>query len=83
MKDFFIEILFDIPTIVMLIEFFSKKTKIIRSILDSIVFVCLFTAVIVFTDYDTECLFSIIKVLLILIFSIIQWKINKLISKNN
>ena len=77
MKDLLIEMLFDIPAILMLLEFFRKKRKIIYSILESFIFVFVFSVIIVFAEYDVECIFSIVKVLLILILSIIQWRITK------
>ena len=77
MKDLLIEMLFDIPDILMLLEFFRKKRKIIYSILESFIFVFVFSVIIVFAEYDVECIFSIVKVLLILILSIIQWRITK------
>lgn len=77
MKDLLIEMFFDIPTILMLLEFFRKRRKIIYSILESFIFVFVFVVIIVFAEYDIECIFSIVKVLLILILSIIQWRITK------
>lgn len=61
MKDLLIEMLFDIPDILMLLEFFRKKRKIIYSILESFIFVFVFSVIIVFAEYDVDAYSPLLK----------------------